>query len=82
MIHVTDHSPLLTNAEAACYLRLVEPDADADDVKRAVNNLHKLVRDGKLRPVKSGQSYTYARAELDRYVEDATESFEPQSNAH
>lgn len=82
MIQVTDHSPLLTNPEAAVYLRICEPDAGPDDVAKAVRSLHKLVRDGKLRPVKPGQTYTFARVELDRYVRDETEKFEAQENAH
>lgn len=82
MIHVNDHSPLLTNPEAAVYLRLCEPDDEPDEVAKAVRSVHKLVRDGKLRPVQPGQAYTFARAELDRYIEAATSEFKPKTVAH
>ncbi|MEE9130608.1 MAG: helix-turn-helix domain-containing protein [Phycisphaerales bacterium] len=82
MIDLRVNSPLLTGAEVACYLRLSAPDDDADAVARAVRCVHKLVRDGKLRPVKPGREYVFALAELDRYVRDETENFEPQENAH
>lgn len=75
MIHVVDHSPLLTGAEAAVYLRLCEPDATPDEVNKAVRAVHRLVRNGKLRPVQPGREYLFALAELDRYVHDETESF-------
>ena len=81
MIQIPE-SPLLTNAEAAVYLRLCEPDAEPDDVTKAVRCVHKLVRAGKLRPVQPGQAYTFALAELARYVRDETENFEPEKNAH
>ena len=82
MIHVADHSPLLTGAEAAVYLRLCEPDAEPDEVSKAVRAVHRLVRDGKLRPVQPGREYLFALAELARYVVTETENFEPQENAH
>ncbi len=81
MIHVADHL-LLTSAEVAVHLRIIEPDAGPDDVARAVRSVHKLVRDGKLRPIKPARSYVFAPAELDRYVRDETENFAPQENAH
>lgn len=82
MNRVIDHSPLLTNHEAALWLRLCGPDAAPDEVARAVRCVHKLVRLGKLRPVQPGREYTFSRSELDRYVRDETENFEPQENAH
>ena len=81
MIQTADHS-LLTSAEVAAHLRIIESDAEPDDVARAVRAVHRLVRDGKLRPIKPARSYVFALAEVDRYVRDETESFEPQENAH
>ena len=71
-----------TALEVAVYLRLCEPDATPDEVARAVRCVHRLVRLGKLRPVQPGREYTFALAELARYVHDETESFETQSDAH
>lgn len=82
MIHVADHSPLLTGAEAAVYLRLCAPDADPDEVTKAVRCLNRLVQAGKIHPIQPGRSYCYAKVELDRYIVAETESFEPQENAH
>ena len=76
MIHVADHS-LLTSAEVAVHLRIIEPDDDADAVARGVRSVHKLVRDGKLRPIRPAKTYIFAMAEVDRYVRDETESFTP-----
>lgn len=81
MIHVADHS-LMTSSEVAVHLRIIEPDASPDDVARAVRAVHRLVREGKLRPIKPARSYVFAPDEVDRYVRDETESFEPQENAH
>lgn len=75
-------SPLLTGCEAAIYLRLCEPDAEPDEVTKAVRCLNRLVQAGKIHPIQPGRSYVYALAELDRYVKDETENFEPQENAH
>ncbi len=74
MIRIADHS-LMTSAEVAVHLRIIEPDAEPDDVARAVRAVHRLVRDGKLRPVKPARSYVFALAELARYVKAETESF-------
>ena len=81
MIHVADHS-LMTSSGVAAHLRIIEPDAEPDDVARAVRAVHRLVRDGKLRPIKPARSYVFALAEVDRYVVAETESFEPQENVH
>lgn len=76
MNHATDHRPLLSGAQVAVRLLLCEPDDCPDDITRAVRAVHKLVRDGKLRPIKPGRRYVFAPAEVDRYVRDETEAFE------
>ena len=81
MIQIPE-SPLLTAHEAVCYLRLVAPDADPDEVNKAVRCLNRLVQAGKIHPIQPGRHYLYALAELARYVRDETERFEPQANAH
>ena len=81
MIQPADHA-LLTSAEVAAHLRIIEPDAEPDEVARAVRSVHKLVRDGKLRPIKPARSYVFAVAEVDRYVRDETENFETNEIAH
>lgn len=78
MIEIILHSPLLTGRETAIYLRLVGPDDDPDDVAKGVRTVHKLVRDGKLRPIQPGREYAFARVELDRYIRDETAAFDPQ----
>ena len=82
MIEITPRSPVLTGAEVAIYLRLCESDDDPDTVAKAVRSVHKLVRDGKLRPIQPGREYAFSRAEIARYVHDETEAFEPQGIAH
>ena len=77
MIQVPDQSRLLTSSEVAVHLRIIEPDAEPDDVARAVRAVHRLVRDKKLRPIKPARSYVFAPAEVARYVVDETESFTP-----
>ncbi len=74
-------SPLLTGAKAAVYLRLCPPDAEPDEVNKAVRCLNRLVQGGKINPVQPGRSYCYAKVELDRYIVAATADFEPQKNA-
>ncbi len=63
---------LLTNLEATQFLRL-DTDYEHDPVA-AVRALHRLVRKGKIRPVKCGTTYKYARTELLRYIADETRS--------
>ena len=79
MIQVPATTPLLTNAEAAVWLRLCEADATPGRLEAAVRKLHALVRDGKLRPLASSRPYTFAITELERYVEVDTEAFTPCS---
>ena len=74
MIYVSDKS-LLTSAEVAVLLRIIEPDAEPDEVSGAVRAVHRLVRGGKLRPIRPAKSYVFAPAEVDRYIRSETESF-------
>lgn len=61
---------LLTNAEAARFLRL---DDDHAEVADAIRALHALVRAGRLHPIRNcGRSYKFARAELERFIRDET----------
>ena len=75
MIEITPRSPVLTGAEVAVYLRMCSPDDDPDTVAKAVRCVHRLVRDGLLRPIKPGREYAFAQAEVERYVRDETEAF-------
>lgn len=74
MVELTVTSPVLTNEEAVRFLRL---DADYDELADAVKALHRLVRDGRLRPLRCGKSYKFTVDELQRYVADETAAFEP-----
>ena len=74
MIELTVTSPVLTNDEAARFLRL---DDDYSEMADAIRALHRLVREGKLKPLRCGKSYKFAIAELERYVADETSAFEP-----
>lgn len=67
-------SPVLTNEEAARFLRL---DEDYSEMADAIRALHRLVREGKLKPLRCGKSYKFAVAELERYVTNETSAFEP-----
>ena len=75
MVEITLHSPVLTSAEVAVYLRMCSPDDDPDTVAKAVRCVHRLVRDGKLRPIKPGKEYAFAQVEVERYVVAETEAF-------
>ena len=74
MSELTVPSPVLTNEEAARFLRL---DEDYSEMADAVRALHRLVRQRKLSPLRCGKSYKFAVAELERYVADETSAFEP-----
>ena len=74
MVELTVTSPVLTNEEAVRFLRL---DDDYSEMTDAVRALHRLVRDGRLRPLRCGKRYKFAVAELERYVADETSAFEP-----
>ncbi|MCL4740942.1 MAG: helix-turn-helix domain-containing protein [Phycisphaerales bacterium] len=63
---------LMTAREAAAYLRLDDGDRDPAD---AIKSLEYLVRDGRIRPCRVGKHNRYARAELDRFILEQTESY-------
>lgn len=58
-------SPVLTSAEAVRWLRL---DEDHDDIGSAVKALHRLVQEGRLRPLRVGKSYKFTLAELEKFI--------------
>ena len=69
------NNDILTGLEAAVYLRLVEPDADGDDRRRAIDRLNWLVRQGRLRPLRASKPRSYWRGELERFAREETEAF-------
>lgn len=75
MVDITLHSPVLTGAEVAAFLRMCTPDDDPDTVAKAVRSVHKLVRSGQLKPLQPGREYVFAQAEVARYVQAATAAF-------
>ena len=58
-------SPVYTNEEAVRFLRL---DADYDEMGDAIRALHRLVQQGKLKPLRCGKSYKFTRLELERFT--------------
>lgn len=64
---------LMTEAEAAVYLRLTENDRDIGD---AIRSLKHLVYTGRIRPCRVGKRNRYARQELDRFIAEQTERYE------
>ena len=58
-------TPVLTNQEAVEFLRL---DTDFDEPGDSIRALHRLVRQGKLRPLRCGRSYKFTQAELERFI--------------
>ena len=65
MIELTLPSPVLTNEEAVRFLRL---DEDYTQMADAIRALHRLVREGGLRPLRVGKSYKFTMAELERFI--------------
>ena len=61
----TPASPVLTNLEAAAWLRLSD---DYDQPEDAIEALHRIVRQGKLRPLRAGKTYKFTVDELQRYI--------------
>ena len=66
---------VLTSIEAAERLRLT---TDYDEEGDAVRALHRLVRLGKLKPLRCGKSYKFLDVELDRYAVEETDAFKPK----
>ena len=62
--------PLLTDVEAATYLRF-----DADDMggRDAVESIRHLVEQDKLRPCKLGGRNRFSVKELDRFIDSQTD---------
>ena len=81
MIELTVTSPVLTSLEVAAYLRLCEPDATPDQAESAIRSVHRLVRQGDLRPIQPGKEYVFWRDEVDAYIRRATEAFKPKRRA-
>ena len=66
---------VLTSLEAADRLRLTEDYKEAGDAVRA---LHRLIRLGKLKPLRCGKTYKFLDTEVDRYAVAETEAFAPK----
>lgn len=67
-------SPVYTALKAAEWLQLTD---DYDQPEDAIAALYRLVRKGKLRPLRCGKTYKFVLDELQRYVADETAAFEP-----
>lgn len=80
MAEIRLRSPVLTSAEVAIALRMCESDDEPDTVTKAVRSVHKLVRDGRLRPIRPGKEYVFAQVEVERYVEAETAAFTASAN--
>ncbi len=65
---------VLTALEAAERLRLTE---DYEQPGDAVAALLRIVRDGRLKPLRCGKTYKFTDAELDRFAIDETAAFRP-----
>ena len=74
MAEVRPDTPILTNQQAVAWLRL---DADYPEPVDAVRALHRLVREGKIRPLRCGKTYKFTVGELRRYAELETARFTP-----
>jgi len=64
---------LMTDVEAAIYLRLTENDRDIGD---AIRSLKHLVHSKRLRPCRVGKRNRYARPELDRFIAEQPDRYE------
>ncbi len=69
---------LMTDVEAAVYLRLTENERDIGDALRSLKN---LVRTRRLRPCRVGKRNRYARHELDRFIAEQTEMYDAAAGA-
>ncbi len=65
---------VLTALEAAERLRLTE---DYEQPGDAVAALLRIVRDGRLKPLRCGKTYKFTDAELNRFAIDETAAFQP-----
>lgn len=64
---------VLTALEAAERLRLTE---DYEQPEDALAALLRLVRSGRLRPLRCGRTYKYTDTELERFAVDETAAFQ------
>ncbi len=71
-------SPVQTNEEAVRFVRLDQGYSEPYDAIRA---LHRLVRQGKLRPLRCGKSYKFTVAELERFIAAEAGPSDPVSNS-
>lgn len=69
---------VLTAVEACHYLRLLGDGADCVEPADALRVLHRLVAEGRLRPVAGFKRHRFTDVELARFVIDQTEAFEPR----
>lgn len=67
---------LMTETEAAAFLRLADDGQDAEAARRAMNH---LVDRGLVRPCLVGGKRRYSRRELDRFIDAETEKWSPMS---
>ncbi len=65
---------VLTALEAAERLRLTE---DYEQPEDALAALLRLVRSGRLKPLRCGKTYKFTDVELDRFAVDETAAFRP-----
>lgn len=68
-------SPLMTSLEAARYLRLCDEDATPDEAQKAIASVHRLVQQGRLRPLRPGRQYRFAHYEIDLYIRREIEAW-------
>ncbi len=79
MVELRVPSPVLTNLEAAGWLRLDEDhDAEVDRIRA----LYRLVREHGLRPVQGLKPYRFTVTELERFACHQTGPSEPGFDGH
>ena len=71
-------SPVMTALEVAIYLRLCDDGAAPKQCESAIRSVHGLVQGGQLRPIRPGREYVFSHDEVDRYIREVTEAFEPK----
>ena len=72
MLEIDVEQMVLTALEVAQALRLCGPKSTPKEVESAVGTVHRLVRDGKLQPFRPGKAHVFYRAEVARYIREAT----------
>jgi len=66
---------VLTALEVAQVLRLCGDKPTPTEARAAAGSVHRLVREGKLLPLKPGKAHVFYRDEVARYIREAT--YEP-----